>query len=80
MKLVFRPPSRLSHGSHLHAPSQHLFRPPQRTINTVTAPPSSSIRAASIFTGHRSRISSFTQQRRQPSRISPRVAPLRSRQ
>jgi len=80
MKVVFRPPSRLSHGSHLHAPSQNLFRPPRRTINTVTAPPSSSIRAASIFTGHRSRISSFTQQRRQPLRISPRVAPLRSRQ
>jgi len=50
-----------------------VFRPPQRTINTVTAPPSSSIRAASIFTGHRSRISSFTQQRRQPPRMSSRT-------
>ncbi|QCE11154.1 hypothetical protein DEO72_LG10g2387 [Vigna unguiculata] len=28
----------------------HLFRPPRRTINTVTASPSPSIRAASIFT------------------------------
>jgi len=47
LTLIFFSPSTTMAAA---AAPPHLFRPPRRTINTVTASPSPSIRAASIFT------------------------------